>query len=66
MRIAQRAERIEPFYVMEVAKAAATMAKEFGGTDGHKYVNAVLNVLAPAVRAAEVARDRPAAARAAT
>ena len=32
MRIAQRAERIEPFYVMEVAKAAATMAKEFAGT----------------------------------
>ena len=33
MRIAQRAERIEPFYVMEVAKAAATMAKEFEHTD---------------------------------
>ena len=32
MRIAQRAERIEPFYVMEVAKAAATMAKEFAHT----------------------------------
>lgn len=27
MRIAQRAQRIEPFYVMEVAKAAAEMAK---------------------------------------
>ena len=24
------------------------LAKEFGGTDGHKYVNAVLNGLAPA------------------
>ena len=23
------------------------LAKEFGGTDGHKYVNAVLNGLAP-------------------
>ena len=33
MRIAQRAQRIEPFYVMEVAKAAATMAKEFAHTD---------------------------------
>ena len=33
MRIAQRAERIEPFYVMEVAKAAAIMAKEFAHTD---------------------------------
>ncbi len=28
MKIAQRAERIEPFYVMEVAKAAAAMAKQ--------------------------------------
>ena len=32
MRIAQRAERIQPFYVMEVAKAAAAMAKEFAHT----------------------------------
>ena len=32
MRIAQRAERIEPFYVMEVAKAAAAMAREFAHT----------------------------------
>ncbi len=32
MRLAQRAQRIEPFYVMEVAKAAATMAKEFAHT----------------------------------
>jgi aspartate/methionine/tyrosine aminotransferase len=28
IRIARRAQRIEPFYVMEVAKAAATMARE--------------------------------------
>ena len=28
MKIAQRAHRIEPFYVMEVAKAAAALAKE--------------------------------------
>ena len=28
------------------------LAKEFGGTDGHKYVNAVLNGLAPQLRAA--------------
>ncbi len=34
------------------------LAKEFGGTDGHKYVNGVLNGLAPQLRAAEVARDR--------
>jgi len=29
------------------------LAKEFGGTDGHKYVNAVLNGLAPQLRALE-------------
>ncbi len=34
------------------------LAKEFGGTDGHKYVNAVLNGLAPGLRAAEVEADR--------
>jgi len=34
------------------------MAKEFGGTDGHKYVNAVLNGMAPKLRAAEVEADR--------
>jgi transcription antitermination protein NusB len=33
-------------------------AKAFGGTDGHKYVNAVLNKLAPVLRAAEVASDK--------
>ncbi len=32
MRIARRAQRIEPFYVMEVAKAAANLAKEFAHT----------------------------------
>ena len=36
------------------------LAKEFGGTDGHKYVNAVLNGLAPTLRPAEVAADRAA------
>ena len=34
------------------------LAKEFGGTDGHKYVNAVLNGIAPNLRAAEVESDR--------
>ncbi|MDB5894662.1 MAG: utilization substance protein [Rhodoferax sp.] len=44
------------------------LAKEFGGTDGHKYVNGILNSLAPSLRAAEVQADqasgktRPAAA----
>ena len=33
MKIAQRAERIEPFYVMEVAKAAASLASRVADTD---------------------------------
>ena len=33
-------------------------AKAFGGTDGHKYVNGVLNKLAPVLRAAEVSSDK--------
>ena len=36
------------------------LAKEFGGTDGHKYVNGILNGLAPQLRAAEVAADKAA------
>ena len=41
------------------------LAKDFGGTDGHKYVNGVLNGLAPQLRPAEVGADRarPRAAR---
>ena len=34
------------------------LAKDFGGTDGHKYVNAVLNGLAPQLRPHEVQADR--------
>lgn len=34
------------------------LTKAFGGTDGHKWVNAVLNGLAPRLRAAEVEADR--------
>ena len=34
------------------------LAKEFGGTDGHKYVNAVLNGIAPTLRATEMNADR--------
>jgi transcription antitermination protein NusB len=34
------------------------LAKEFGGTDGHKYVNAVLNGLAAKLRPAEVEADK--------
>jgi len=33
MRISKRAERIEPFYVMEVAKAAGKLAREVAHTD---------------------------------
>ncbi|AYQ30126.1 MULTISPECIES: pyridoxal phosphate-dependent aminotransferase [unclassified Polaromonas] len=33
MKIAQRAQRIEPFYVMEVAKAASALAQEFAHTN---------------------------------
>jgi N utilization substance protein B len=34
------------------------LAKEFGGTDGHKYVNGVLDALAKQLRAQEVAAER--------
>jgi len=34
------------------------LAKEFGGTDGYKYVNAVLNGLAPRLRPLETEADR--------
>ncbi len=38
------------------------LTKSFGGTDGHKYVNAVLNSLAPQLRALEVQADHAAKA----
>jgi N utilization substance protein B len=41
-----------------VLNECVELAKEFGGTDGHKYVNAILNGLAPSLRAAEVGADR--------
>jgi len=34
------------------------LAKAFGGTDGHKYVNGVLNKIAPSLRPLEVAADK--------
>ena len=37
---------------------AIELGKRFGGTDGHKYVNGVLDRLAAAVRPAEVAEKR--------
>ncbi|HPO20551.1 MAG TPA: transcription antitermination factor NusB [Rubrivivax sp.] len=36
------------------------LTKSFGGTDGHKYVNGVLDKLAPQLRPAEVAAARAA------
>lgn len=43
-----------------VLNECVELAKEFGGTDGHKYVNGVLNGLAPSMRQAEVEADRAA------
>ena len=37
---------------------AIELGKRFGGTDGHKYVNGVLDKLAAAVRPEEVAEKR--------
>jgi len=47
-----------------VINEAVELAKSFGGTDGHKYVNGVLDKLAADVRAPEIAtlaRERGAA-----
>lgn len=38
-----------------VINEAIELAKSYGGTDGHKYVNGVLDKLAAAVRAEEIA-----------
>lgn len=43
-----------------VINEAVELAKTFGGTDGHKYVNGVLDKLAPQLRAVEFAgRNKP-------
>ena len=57
------AHRIEiPYRV--VINEAVEVAKSFGGTDGHRYVNGVLDKLAVDLRSAEIAAaKRPAAAR---
>jgi N utilization substance protein B len=44
-----------------VLNECVELAKEFGGTDGHKYVNGVLNGLARQLRELEVAADQGAA-----
>lgn len=41
-----------------VINEAVELAKTFGGTDGHKYVNGVLDKLAPQVRTAEFAKRK--------
>jgi N utilization substance protein B len=41
-----------------VINECVELAKSFGGTDGHKFVNGVLNTIAPKVRPAEVQGDR--------
>ena len=52
-------ERIEtPFRV--VLNEAIELGKSFGGTDGHKFVNGVLEKLALELRAEEIARVRQA------
>ncbi|MDP5238518.1 transcription antitermination factor NusB [Uliginosibacterium sp. 31-16] len=47
------AHRIETPYRV-VINEAIELAKSFGGTDGHRYINGVLDKLAPKLRAAEV------------
>ena len=42
-----------------IINEAIELAKTFGGTDGHKYVNGVLDKLAPKLRSAEVAAHPP-------
>ncbi|MFT3735124.1 MAG: transcription antitermination factor NusB [Rhodocyclaceae bacterium] len=47
------AERIETPYRV-VINEAIELTKSFGGTDAHRFVNGVLDKLAPQLRAAEV------------
>lgn len=41
-----------------IINEAIELAKTFGGTDGHKYVNGVLDKLAPKLRGAEVSANQ--------
>jgi transcription antitermination protein NusB len=41
-----------------VINEGVELAKKFGGTDGHKYINGVLDKLAQDVRAVEIAHAR--------
>jgi N utilization substance protein B len=51
------AHRVEIPYKV-VINEAVEIAKSFGGTDGHRYVNGVLDKLATHVRATEIAAVR--------
>ena len=55
------AHRIEIPYKV-IINEAVEIAKSFGGTDGHRYVNGVLDKLAASVRATEIAALRRGAA----
>jgi len=55
LRTAPEAEFGAPYRV--VINEAVELAKVFGGTDGHKYVNGVLDKLAGSVRGEERARS---------
>lgn len=41
-----------------IINEAIELAKTFGGTDGHKYVNGVLDKIAPTLRGDEIAHAR--------
>jgi transcription antitermination protein NusB len=55
------AHRVEIPYKV-VINEAVEIARSFGGTDGHRYVNGVLDKLAAKVRATEIAALRRGAA----
>jgi transcription antitermination protein NusB len=44
-----------------IINEAIELAKTFGGTDGHKYVNGVLDKIAPTLRGDEIRHARPTA-----
>jgi transcription antitermination protein NusB len=46
-----------------IINEAIELAKTFGGTDGHKYVNGVLDKIAPTLRGDEIAHAKPVARR---
>jgi len=50
-------KRIDIPYKVVINEAVA-LAKKFGATDGHKYINGILDKLARDVRAVEIAAER--------